>query len=242
MPMPALIIHRTLGVEHQILLVVHVDIVRFAVGQQQDQLVGRSPIAQKMSSVPQRRAHACGQLSLHACESRPCILAVGFVELLEAVVLDIVTPVRVEAVNGELVAELVHGVRYEHAGLFARDSARWTARSGPSRWSTVTDPATAARRDRGCCARDADARADRAPGRSACPRVAPMQASMSSRSPSSCFFWRCGRWICTALIRLVRRFTVSSFRRRISSMARGSPLGAGFSSSVHQAGRSMPIT
>jgi hypothetical protein len=48
-------------------------------------------------------------------------------------------------------------------------------------------------------------------------------------------------WICTAFMRLVRRFTVSSFRRRISSMARGSPLGAGFSSSVHQAGRSMPI-
>ena len=52
---------------------------------------------------------------------------------------------------------------------------------------------------------------------------------MSRRSPSSCLLSRWGRWICTALIRLVRRLTVSSLRRRTSSMARASPAGAAFS-------------
>ena len=75
--MPAQVLHRALGVEHQVLLVVHVDVVRFPVGEQQDQLVGHAPAVQEVTGVAQSRAHTRRQLAAHAGKACFRLLAIG---------------------------------------------------------------------------------------------------------------------------------------------------------------------
>ena len=61
-------------------------------------------------------------MRVDSCPVMPASLALGafvpvLVEILEAVVLDVVAAVRAEAVDGERVADLVDGVGQQHAGL-----------------------------------------------------------------------------------------------------------------------------
>ena len=120
-PIARLLLDRVLGVEHQVLAVVHVDVVRLAVGDQQDQLARDAPItAEKCpawrNAVPMR-VESCPVMP--ASRARACS-AIRLVEVLEAVVLDLVTAVGVEAVNGEAVADLVHRVGHQRS-RFARE-------------------------------------------------------------------------------------------------------------------------
>ena len=79
---------------------------------------------QMMAGVADRRAHAGGQLAGHAGEPGLRRLVPVLVEVLEAVVLDVVAAVRAEAVDGERVADLVDRVGQQHAGLLGEFAHR----------------------------------------------------------------------------------------------------------------------
>ena len=126
-------------------------------------------LCRKWPAWRKRRAHARGQLAAHAGQARLRLFAVRGVEILEAVVLDVVPAVGVEAVDGELIAQLVHGMRHQRGGLAREVQHRGAGARPPSRWWTGTDPAAATLRGRGCCVPGAGARAGRARAPSADP-------------------------------------------------------------------------
>ena len=88
------------------------------------QLLRRALQLQVMAGVADRRAHAGGQLAGHAGQLGLGRFVPVLVEVLEAVVLDVVAAVRAEAVDGEGVADLVDGVGEQHAGLLGEFAHR----------------------------------------------------------------------------------------------------------------------
>ena len=110
-------LHRFLGIVTQILRVAHIDVGRFAVGDHQQQFLGRFLQLQVMPGMADGRAHARGELAAHARQAGLRHFVVGLVEILEAGIFDVVAPVRAETVDREGVADLVDGVGQQHGGL-----------------------------------------------------------------------------------------------------------------------------
>ena len=82
--------------------------MRLTVGDEHEKLVAGAVQAQQVSGVPQGHAHAGGALSGHPGQPRSRRLAVGLLEVLEALVLDLVPAARMETVDGEGVAARGH--------------------------------------------------------------------------------------------------------------------------------------
>ena len=117
--MAAVLLHGFFCVEHQVLRVVHVDVGRFAVGDEQDQFLVRAAILQEGTGMAQCRAHARRQLAGHAGKAGLGKIAVRPVEILEAVVTDIVAAVGRETMDRKTVADACHRVGQQHR-RFAR--------------------------------------------------------------------------------------------------------------------------
>jgi hypothetical protein len=62
-------------------------------------------------------SHARGKLARHAGQARLGQVVVGLMEVLETPVVHIVPAIGAEAVDGERVAHLGHGIGQQHAGL-----------------------------------------------------------------------------------------------------------------------------
>ncbi|MNE33391.1 hypothetical protein D3C80_1270580 [compost metagenome] len=67
--------------------------------------------------MPQGAAHAGGQATYHAGEPGLCLVVKRFVEVLETVVLEIMTAIGSEAMDREGIADTIDGPAQECGGL-----------------------------------------------------------------------------------------------------------------------------
>ena len=111
------LLDRLLGVVAQVLRIADIHVGRFAIGDDDQQFLGRTLQMEVVAGMPDRRAHAGGQLTGHAGQLGLRHLVPVLVEILETVVLDVMTAIRAEAMDGEWIADLVDRVGQQHAGL-----------------------------------------------------------------------------------------------------------------------------
>ena len=101
----------------QVLGIALIDVRRLAVGDEQHQALLGWLLTQVMAGMAQGGAHAGAQATLHARQARLGQVIVGLIEILEAEVLNVVTAIRGETMDGEGVADAIDGPGQQPGGL-----------------------------------------------------------------------------------------------------------------------------
>ena len=87
------LLDRMSGILAQVLRVALVYVSRFAVGKQQNKALAAALLIEMMTSMAQSGAHSCRQSARHAREPGLAVVVIGFIEILETVILHVVAAV-----------------------------------------------------------------------------------------------------------------------------------------------------